>query len=188
MNPDQNIYSLIILAGGNSQRMGEDKGLKTLNGKRFIDHILQAAAENVVDKLIISDHLEHYKLYDFVYPDIIKNQGPLGGIYSGLHYSKTDLNFVVSCDTPLINAKVFEKLSTEQDEKFDIVHFDQHPLIGIYKKDICNAILKLIHKKSLSVRYALSTLKTKILNTHNLEKHLTNINTPQQFQNVQKAN
>ena len=188
MNSDQNIYSLIILAGGSSQRMGEDKGLKVLNGKNFIDHILHAAAEIAVDKFIISDHLEHYKLYDFVYPDIIKNQGPLGGIYSGLYYSKTNLNFVVSCDTPLINKKVFEKLNTEQDGQFDIIHFDQYPLIGIYKKDISHALLTLIYKKKLSVRYALSTFKTKVLNTNNLEKYLTNINTPQQFQNVQKAN
>lgn len=187
MSQDQNTYSLIILAGGKSQRMGEDKALKVLQGKRFIDHILSAATLNIKDKFIISDNPDHYQYYDFVYPDIIKNKGPLGGIYSGLQYSKTALNYVVSCDTPLIERSVFKKLSKALDKSVDVIYFDKHPLIGLYRKDTSDTILELIHKKSLSVRNALSNLSTKVLKPDNLEPFLININTPQQFQNVKKA-
>ena len=99
----------IILAGGRSQRMGTDKGLLLLDGKSFVSHIYKALqplfGENCI---IVSSNPD----YDFLgctrVEDIIPNKGPLGGIYTGLKYSKTKMNIVVSVDAPLVTTELLQ--------------------------------------------------------------------------------
>ncbi len=79
----------IILAGGKSSRMGEDKGLVLLNGKPMIQYVIEALKGVVSDIIIISNNASYNKFGIPVYPDIIKDKGPVGGIFTGLHHSKT---------------------------------------------------------------------------------------------------
>ncbi|RZS92528.1 molybdenum cofactor guanylyltransferase [Aquimarina brevivitae] len=186
MSTDNSTYSLILLAGGNSERMGEDKALKLLKGKTFIDHILEASEEITDHQMIISDHLNHHKRYEYVLPDLIKNKGPLGGIYTGLYHSKTKVNFVVSCDTPFINKKVFESLLLHNNPNYEVIHYKNNPLIGIYKKELSNFLHQTIVEDKLSVRKALSQVKTKTIHNKHLNQYVKNINTPEQFTNALK--
>ena len=94
----------IILAGGKSSRMGEDKGLVLLNGKPMIQYVIEALKEVVSDIIIISNNASYNKFRVPVYSDIIKDKGPVGGIYTGLYHSTTELNFCISCDVPMISS------------------------------------------------------------------------------------
>ena len=93
----------IILSGGKSSRMGLNKSLIELSGKTFIQRtkdLMSGLFENVI---LITNEPD---LYDFLdiesYVDIFKGFGPLGGIHSGLINSKTEENFIISCDIPLV--------------------------------------------------------------------------------------
>ena len=93
-------YTAIILAGGKSSRMGSDKGLVLLNGKPMISYIIEILKKMQIPIIIISNN-ENYKQFGLpVFADIIKEKGPLGGIYTGLKNSKTESNIIVSCDVP----------------------------------------------------------------------------------------
>ena len=94
----------IILAGGKSSRMGEDKGLVLLNGKPMIQYVIEALKEVVSDIIIISNNASYNKFRIPVYADLIKDKGPVGGIYTGLYHSTTELNFCISCDVPMISS------------------------------------------------------------------------------------
>ena len=88
----------IVLAGGKSSRMGSDKGLLTINGKMFIEHVVDAMKPLVDNIIIVSNN----KMYDqFGYErieDEIINSGPMAGLYSGLKHSESEYNLVLSCD------------------------------------------------------------------------------------------
>lgn len=129
----------IILAGGKSSRMGEDKGLVLLNGKPMIQYVIEALKEVVSDISIISNNESYNKFGVPVYADIIKDKGPVGGIYTGLYHSKTELNFCISCDVPMISSDfILWLLKRSGNASITLpMYKDQvHQMIGVYSKQV----------------------------------------------------
>jgi molybdopterin-guanine dinucleotide biosynthesis protein A len=172
----------IILAGGKSTRMGTDKGLISYKNKTFVEHII-SAIQPFVDEIIIISNLNSYDKFELKrYDDLIKNAGPLAGIYTGLHYSHTENNLVVSCDVPLINKKILQKLIAQINNTSEVIQLKSKdknmPLIAIYKKK-CEAIfLEELKQEQRKVQKAIKKCKvnTVLIDTV-LEKYTTNINT-----------
>jgi len=107
----------IILAGGKSSRMGTDKGLISIGEKTMIECIIKELnSSNIKDILIVSNNTEYKKFGLPVFPDIIENKGPLGGIYTGLLKSSRSRNIVLSCDIPLISCEIINHLVNICDE------------------------------------------------------------------------
>ena len=127
----------IILAGGKSTRMGEDKGLVFLDGSPMIAHVIEHLKE-VVDEIIVIANNAEYQQFGFpVYPDLVMDKGPVGGIYTGLFYSKTEVNLCISCDAPFVSAPFLKwLLSRANSSNITLPRFNEnvHQLIGVYKK------------------------------------------------------
>lgn len=109
--------SAIILAGGNSKRFGQDKGLTDLAGKKLILHVFQRV-QKIVDEVIIVVHSELQKdKYSKVIPkralivtDLHSSTAPLIGTLTGFKYSNGQYSVLLSCDTPFISCKVIKLL------------------------------------------------------------------------------
>jgi len=157
MTPEKtNNITGIILAGGKSSRMGQDKGLKIHDGIPFIQHILKAMNLVTNEILIVTDNVR-YKT--FGYPcvsDMIPNKGPVGGIYTGLTYTKTSLNLVLSCDIPFITAPVLENLIADYDPNYDAIMYEDNPLIGLYHSATKGRFFESIQNNDLGLRKTLS--------------------------------
>ncbi len=177
----QNITA-IILAGGKSSRMGQEKGLVLHNGSPFILHIITAITP-ITDKIVISTANEEYR--QFGYPcikDSIADCGPIGGIYTGLHHSTTEKNLILSCDIPFITVELLQNLVHKHQTGFDATYYYNMPLIGIYNKSVSEIVQNSIRKKRLKVLQLLSKLKTQYLPVDkDIESYLSNINTPEQY-------
>ena len=136
--------TIIILAGGKSSRMGEDKGLISLYEKPMVEHVLDVAKKISNQIIIISNNANYGKFGFPVYRDTFKEKGPLAGIYEGLSKSSTEKNVVLSCDVPYIKTELLTFLIENSDNN-DItipVHGDRvHPLIGVYSKN-CILVLE----------------------------------------------
>ena len=176
----------IILAGGKSSRMGTDKGLLIFKQKPFIKHIIDAMQPLVNNIVIVSDYIEHDAFGMTRIEDTIKNAGPLAGLYSGLKYSKTDYNLIVSCDVPLITSTVLNKLIKNYEEDYDVIQLKSQqktmPLTALYNKTCQQTIKHLLDKGERRMRFAVSQLKTKtIMLDDNLSSTLININTKEEF-------
>ena len=120
----------IILAGGNSSRMGSDKGLVLLNGKPMIQYCIDTLESLNLPIIIVSNNKEYEKFGFPVYADVIPEKGPLGGIYTGLYYSKKDKNIVISCDTPFVSPRLLRlMIDKSSNELVTISKFDgwEHP-------------------------------------------------------------
>jgi molybdenum cofactor guanylyltransferase len=172
----------IILAGGKSSRIGSDKGFLLLKNKPFILHIIEALKPLVSDIIIVSNNADYdiFKLKRV--NDLIEDSGPLAGIYTGLHYSNTENNLVLSCDIPLINTEILRKLTILKDKNVDIIQLESNsktmPLIALYKKHCESKFFKLLQQGERRLRFAVNKCKVKtIVLNEVLEKVTTNINT-----------
>jgi molybdopterin-guanine dinucleotide biosynthesis protein A len=139
----------IILAGGKSSRMGMDKGFCAINGKPMVQYAIEVL-EQVCDSLIISSNNPDYELFGFpVIPDLIKDIGPMGGIYTGLMQSETKYNFFLSCDMPMVSVGVIRHI-LEYKQNYDAVvpiwkNYPE-PMCAYYHKRIIDKIDKLIQQ------------------------------------------
>jgi len=181
MSDDQKI-SIIILAGGKSSRMGQDKGLMILNGKAMIENIISTAKKITDQIIIVANNPEYKKFGHKVIEDIFPGKGPLGGIYTGLKSSTTEKNIILSCDVPFIKKELLEFILSESgDNDITVPVFETkiHPLIGVYSKQCLNVILDNIQKDKLKVTGIFDDLVTKQIDVNAFD--------PSNFRNINSA-
>lgn len=183
----------IILAGGKSSRMGSDKGLLTVNGKMFVERVIDAMKPIVNDIIIIISNNQKYNQFGYQrVADRIKDSGPLAGLYSGLHHSKTEYNLVLSCDIPMITTEVLKKLIDTDYENYDVVQIQSEhktmPLIALYNKQCADKCLQLLQQGEKRLRVAVSQLNAKtILIESELDKFVRNVNTKEDLKEINYA-
>ncbi|MGA2295976.1 MAG: molybdenum cofactor guanylyltransferase [FCB group bacterium] len=138
----------IILSGGKSTRMGQNKSFLKLGKKTVIENIcilMKSIFENVI---IITNEPEKYQFLNVkCYEDIFKDYGPIGGIHSGLKHSYTDNNFIISCDLPLITKEIINYIINYDITKEIVITradgFTQQ-LCGLYNKKVLPLIERII--------------------------------------------
>ncbi|HIJ67272.1 MAG TPA: NTP transferase domain-containing protein [Planctomycetes bacterium] len=139
----------IIMAGGDSRRLGRDKCMLEVAGQPMIKHIYDQLGPNFSEILISSnDKLK----YDFtgarVVPDRVAGQGPLMGIASAIEVSANDINFVMACDIPRVDTFLMRRMLRECRD-FDgavprLGGFRYEPLFAVYRKNMLKTINKLL--------------------------------------------
>jgi len=159
----------IVLAGGKSSRMGTEKGLVIFKGKPLIEYSLDVL-KNSCDEIIISSNSESYDAFGFpVLKDEFPDSGPMGGIYTCLKASKNEINIVVSCDMPLVDAKFLDKLLTFSDDFAAVVPWHEkeffEPLCAVYNKNLLAVFKDFIDKMNFRIPDLLKTVNTKFLKT-----------------------
>ncbi len=101
--PDVKPLGAIILTGGRSTRMGEDKGARAWGKRRAVDWVVDLAKRAGASQVITAGRVEYG--YDHV-PDPTSHAGPVCGILAGL--DKLDGRFarvlVLAVDAPTVLA------------------------------------------------------------------------------------
>jgi molybdopterin-guanine dinucleotide biosynthesis protein A len=182
----------IVLSGGKSKRMGNDKAIVQFDGKTFIQHSIDALTPLSNTVFIVSNSSEHDAFNIKRFNDIIENSGPLAGIYTGLYYSKTPYNIILSCDIPLIHNSVLEQLITQYSDEYDVVLVKSKqktmPLIALYHKRCLDMCLRLLYSGEKRLSEFINQLHSRtIILEQNLEKHTANINTPHELKQLNYA-
>ena len=195
--------SCIILCGGQSRRMGRDKGSLIIKDKPMIKYIL-STLNNEIDEVIIVlndvERIDKYKKFidskDYNYTlkfaeDKIKNKGPISGILTGLENISTDYAIVFPCDNPFVTKNTIQTLFNEIGENVQAVvpyHDEKNklktsePLHSIYNKNIIPTIKDLISKDSLHIKGVIEKIETKFVLIDNkkiLKKEFRNLNRPE---------
>jgi molybdenum cofactor guanylyltransferase len=129
----------VLLAGGKSRRMGQDKrflsigeetlfrrGLAVL--RSLFDHVLVVVAQ---DSPPIESDVP-------IFPDLIPECGSLGGLYTGLKQASTDWVFAVACDMPFLDPATirhFINLKAERDVVMAKLEQGFQPMHAIYHRN-----------------------------------------------------
>ena len=157
----------ILLAGGMSQRMGSEKGTLRIGSSLLYQYPL-TVLEELCDEILISTcKASLFQEKHRMVCDEVKGIGPLGGIYSCLKQSSTELNLVLSYDMPLVNESMFRLLISEVDN-YDIVlpckpQERPEPLCGIYRKPTLAIIEEMISGNDYAVHHLRTRCKSKIV-------------------------
>ncbi|MCP4440402.1 MAG: NTP transferase domain-containing protein [Aureispira sp.] len=179
----------VILAGGQSRRMGTNKALMNYNGKPFIEHILEALKPVVSQIIIIGKQTDYGYLGLAVHPDIIEDAGPVGGIYTVLSHSNTPYNLVLSCDIPSIQTEVLSFLvqnsSTQAINTLSLKGRAQ-PITAIYHKKCLPTFKQALDAQRLRLSDLLVPLNAHLIDCpKHLESCLANINTIRDLENLE---
>ncbi len=183
-------YTGFVLAGGKSSRMGSDKGLMSLNGKRMVEHAHDVLAPLCTNVIILSNNSAYHSLPYQISSDLIKNKGPLAGIYTGLSLSDTEVNLFITCDSPKLSTAFYKHLVAHLSEKEAVIPYDNqrlYPLTAVYRKNCLNAFGQQLKQNRLKVKEAIELIDAKrLLVDHQLpffeEELLANINTIKEFE------
>ena len=139
------LATAIILAGGDSARIGQDKSMLPINGQPMIKCIVEQLIPYFDQILISSNDVPKYSFLGVeVVPDKIAGWGPLMGIASALKVSRSEVNFVIASDIPEIDI-AFVRTMLRQAESYDAVvpktgPSRYEPLFAVYRKDTLAAI------------------------------------------------
>ena len=186
----------IILAGGKGSRINKNKALITLpDGKALIERSIGVLKEIFAEILIVSNQKEPYRAFGLqVVEDLIKGKGPLGGIFTGLTYSNSHLNFVMACDMPFPQPALI-RLLLEECGDHDVVipeaSGEVEPLFAMYSKSCLPVIKDQLKKDELKVRRVLARLKVRKIREDQIDAvdperlSFFNINTNQDLKKVQ---
>ena len=178
-----------VLAGGKSTRMGENKALLQINGKRFLNQICGELGDfsQVIISAARKGDYEDLGL-DVVY-DEHQDIGPIEGIYQVLSHAQEEYVFICAADMPFITKNSIEVLCNKVDKNTDgVVFYDKnnklYPLGAIYSKNVLPIIEEMIEKKYYKLSYLIEKsnfVKINIEKTDIPLKVLSNINTLQEY-------
>jgi len=188
-NPQLKI-TLAILAGGKATRLGGiNKALIEIEGDTIISKIHRALGPICNEVIIISNQAQtDYRISAKIYPDIIENCGPLGGIHSALLHSSNEIVLVVSCDMPFISSNIanllfdaYIKNQPKVDAVIPTLNGFNEPLLAIYSKRLSTKISEILSdRKGHRITDLLdncNTVKVEIEASPENIRSFTNINT-----------
>ena len=107
----------LVLAGGRSSRMGQDKALLPFDGRPLVQRVALSVARACRPVWIVGGGAaaagEGHPYRNLGFPlirDRLKGRGPVAGLHAGLLASESLWNFVCACDLPFISPRVIEVL------------------------------------------------------------------------------
>jgi len=110
----------IILAGGESKRMGRDKAALPFNGETLLQSVI-ASVQPLFAQTLVSVRQPRA---DVLLPQICDTQadgGPLVGLISALEATTTPWAFVVACDMPFVAPALITHLASLRDQHHAVV-------------------------------------------------------------------
>ena len=149
---DHNKILGVVLAGGKSQRFGQDKSQVKLNGKILIDYILSEIIDEFKETLIVTNQsisfMSSKKIT--VIEDFKKGLGPLGGVLSAMKWIK-DNNKEYSwistfpADTPFFTKKELKSFYNDIKIKNNKLFFikdknTRHNIFGLWSLDLMDQL------------------------------------------------
>ena len=149
---DHNNILAVVLAGGKSQRFGQDKSQVKFQGKMLIDHILSEIIDQFNETLIVTNKKINFMNSNkiSITKDFKENLGPLGGVLSAMKWIKTNnrkYNWISTfpTDTPFFTKKelktFYEKIKINDSKLFFVKSQKTiHNIFGVWSLELINQL------------------------------------------------
>jgi molybdopterin-guanine dinucleotide biosynthesis protein A len=112
----------IVLAGGESRRMGRDKAFLAINGRPMIERVIGVLRQVTQHIIVVTNTPEAYAGCDVeITVDAFGQRGSIVGVYSGLLRSRDEYNIVVACDMPFLNSGLIRYMSGLAAAEYEVV-------------------------------------------------------------------
>jgi len=182
--------TLVILAGGESRRMGQPKHLLPTSGGTVIEYLIGKLSSLFVETLVVGRKLnpegEGFRIVEDARPE----QCPLVGIYSGLSAAKTDSCFVLACDLPSVKPELVQYLLSRAvgvDIVVPIINGYYEPLCAAYRRTAIPVIQETLDRGALKITEIYDRLRLRKVSEQEVKRFdselssFVNLNTPRQL-------
>lgn len=197
MNAEKKI-SMVILAGGASSRMGQDKSDLLLDGKTFLEIQIKKGRMLGIEDILISGYHGKKELPKNVrlIRDRFPGKGPLGGLEACLREAKFPQCLVLGIDVPLVPVEELKMLiekAVEEirgKEKTSAVILEHHgreePLMGVYDCKLADKMLEEIIQYKGSVFAFLRRNGYQCVQSQKPQECFMNVNDPEAYCRLKK--
>ncbi len=178
----------IVLAGGQSTRMGKDKASLPWKGSDLLNEVLSRLAPVCRELIVVSNVSRKIVLPNVrVVPDNYNFCGPLAGMQAGICASNYAYNFIAGCDMPYINTQTVAYIGTTAlgyDAAVPFIDGHFNPLHGVYHRNCLAYIEQLLGQGSYRIADFYNKIKLRYISIEEISQYdpelktLTNINTP----------
>lgn len=106
-------FTAVVLAGGRSTRMGEDKAFADLRGKPLVEWVLDALEPLTRTFVLVVNDPAKFAPYAGrarIAVDDPPGHGPLAGLRTGLRVARDEWVFATSCDAPFLQPAFVQAL------------------------------------------------------------------------------
>jgi molybdopterin-guanine dinucleotide biosynthesis protein A len=186
----------IILSGGKSIRMGENKAFIQIEGVPIIKRIYDLFKELFQEVIIVTNQKDLFSNFNSkIYSDIIPGKGALGGLYTGIFFSSFQHSFCVACDMPFIKRSLVQYLIESIDNADVIVPRTSdglQPLHAIYSKNCLDPMRRMIDQGKSKIIDIYSEVNVKIVDEKDFHcfdprgESFINVNTPEELQSIRR--
>lgn len=187
----------IILAGGNSLRMGENKAFLQIDGVPIITRIHSLVRDLFEEVIIVTNEKNLFKNFQArIYTDLLPDKGALGGLYTGVFFSSFEYSLCVACDMPFLKTSLLQFLITNTKDEDAIVPRTRdglQPLHAIYSKRCLDAMRRIIDQGKYKIIDFYDLVRVKIIDESDflhldpLRESFINVNTPEELLFIRKA-
>jgi molybdopterin-guanine dinucleotide biosynthesis protein A len=184
----------VLLAGGKSRRMGEDKRYLVVGEQTLLERglgVLQSIFQEVL--VVIAQDSPPLVVEARVVRDLVPDCGSLGGLYTGLMRATTSCIFLVGCDMPFLDQAVIAEFTSRR-ATADIVMAKLgsllHPMHALYGKRCLPALEQMIRTRQLRIQELVSheSLRVQYVTEADLltidpsGRSFQNVNTPEDLE------
>lgn len=186
--------SALILAGGDSRRMGQDKAALVLDGKTLLEHVT-ATMQQVFPKVVVSVRQLRAGVDAPQVCDEVEASGPLAGLITGLAQADTPWVFAVACDMPFVTEAVVLHLASCRGVHQAVVPMVDgypQPLAAFYASGTLAAMRANLAAGDRSLRGVLEKLDVRYVSEAELRecdpqlRSFFDLDTPQDYQAAKK--
>jgi molybdopterin-guanine dinucleotide biosynthesis protein A len=196
---DHNNILGTVLAGGKSQRFGEDKSQVKLEGKLLLDYILSEISSEFREILIVSNNKIDFKNSEkiSIIEDFKKGLGPLGGVLSAMKWVKEnnkDYKWISTfpADTPFFKKEILQKFYNEIEIEKSRLFFiksnkTRHNIFGLWSIDLLDKLEEDLNKGDRKVELWANSVGVKVIDMDfkNIDPFF-NINTKQDLEKAKE--
>ena len=187
----------VILAGGQSSRMGFNKALLDVGGQPLICVLIDRIRPLTDQILISSNDSDSYKFLNFpVVPDHFRGHGPLAGFHAAMLQNNCSLYLVLACDLPNLQPTLLRNLVSFA-EGFDAAiprtrDGLAHPLCAVYRRTCLPSVEKALRRGSNKVIeiFLDDSLAIRWVDPHEgqfEDMDLANVNTPEDLHRLKMS-
>jgi molybdopterin-guanine dinucleotide biosynthesis protein A len=139
------MLTLVVQAGGESRRMGSDKGMLPFLGQPLIRRVIDRLAPIADEVLVTTNNPDAYRFLALpLYEDVMPGKGALGGLLTALTAASQPLVAVVACDMPFASAALLSHLAQLLQTGGGDVAIARsaeglEPLHAVYRRETCLA-------------------------------------------------
>jgi len=187
---DHNNILGVVLAGGKSQRFGEDKSQVKLGDKLLIDYILSEIIDEFNEILVVSNNLIKFKYSKKIslIKDFKKDLGPLGGVLTAMKWAKDNNKSyqwisTFPADTPFFKKQILKdflkNINLNESKLFFIKSNNtRHNIFGLWSIDLMDKLEEDLNKGERKVEIWANSIGVKSINMEfENEDPFFNINT-----------